>query len=160
MELIGLNITPSVKQVQHHLENATISIRNLRPFFLSDLVVELEEADKLLGTKGLLLCPKSETEAVSIFFAPEPVLTTLTRAAKKLWGVMNTFACHIPVESGYSFIWTEMDFWTYPIINIMHVISLIFKIILPKLLKNKPNQTNKTNQNKKQPTKNLFWHFQ
>lgn len=73
---------------------------------------------------------------------------------------MNTFACHIPVESGYSFIWTEMDFWTYPIINIMHVISLIFKIILPKLLKNKPNQTNKTNQNKKQPTKNLFWHFQ
>lgn len=102
------------------------------------LFLDLEEADKPLGTKALLLCPKSETEAVSIIFGPGPVLTTLIRAAQKLWGVINilhatTLQKVVTVSFGLIFYFF---FLTNEIINTVHIISLIFKMFSTNFWKN------------------------
>jgi len=108
MELIGLNIMPSVKQVWHHLENTTISIRKVRFFFRP----ASRAGDKMLGTKVLLLWLKSETEAVSVFFGPGSGLTR-PRAAQNLWGVTNilhtpSFYKVVTVSSGLKYISEQM----------------------------------------------------
>lgn len=71
--------------MQHHLENAIMSIRKAGSFS-KDHLMELEGVEKILGTKALLLCSKSEMKAFPIFFTPGSRLTTPTRAAQKLGG--------------------------------------------------------------------------
>lgn len=147
MELIGLNITPSVKQVQHHLENATISIRKARLFFFCRPGSRAGGSRQVFGDKSSSVVPQICHRSSFHILCPWACADNTNKGCEKIMGCNKYFACRILLESGYHFIWTEMDFWIYGIINIMRVISLIFKITLPKLLEKNPNQT-KRNQTK------------